>query len=112
MSSEDVLSIAIDNTQTLERYSRDINQEYIMQQDTSFQKIFGSAKDVYDYLRTVINEVVVDGNFLVFNYRHRNNRIKRIKIQLMREDIDRVELANLKMEKMQEPFTTQLNIVK
>jgi hypothetical protein len=83
-----------------------------MQQDTSFQKIFGSAKDVYDYLRTVINEVVVDENFLVFNYRHRNNRIKRIKIQLMREDIDRVELANLKMEKMQEPFTTQLHIVK
>jgi hypothetical protein len=41
MSSEDVLSIAVDNTQTLERYRRDINQEYIMQQDASFQRIFG-----------------------------------------------------------------------
>jgi hypothetical protein len=29
MSSEDVLSIAVDNNQTLERFSRDIDQEYI-----------------------------------------------------------------------------------
>jgi hypothetical protein len=79
MSSEEVLSIAVENTQTLERYSRDISQEYISQQDTSFQKIFEEPKDVIDYLRTGTNEVVVDGQFLVFNYRHRNNRVKRIK---------------------------------
>jgi hypothetical protein len=79
MSSEDVLSIAVEDTQTLERFSRDINQEYIMQQDTSFQRIFEEAKNIYDYLRTVINEVVIDGQFLIFNYRHRNNRVKRIK---------------------------------
>jgi hypothetical protein len=80
MTAEDILSIAVENTETLERYSRDINQEYISQQDTSFQRIFEEPKDVYDYLRTGTNEVVVDGQFLVFNYRHRNNRVKRIKI--------------------------------
>jgi hypothetical protein len=41
MSSEDVLSIVVDNTQTLERFSGDIKHEYIMQQDASFQRIFG-----------------------------------------------------------------------
>jgi hypothetical protein len=108
MSSEDILSIAVDNTRTLERYSRDIDHEYIMQQDASFQRIFEEVKDIYDYLKSVINEVVIDGQFLVFNYRHRNNRVKRIRIQLIKEDIDRVELTNRKMEKMQELFTAQL----
>jgi uncharacterized membrane protein len=79
-----------------------------MQQDASFQRIFEEAKDIYDYLKAAISSVVVDGQLLVFNYRHRNNRVKRIRIQLIREDIDRVELANLKMEKMQERFTAQL----
>jgi hypothetical protein len=108
MSSEDVLSVAVENTRTLERYSRDINPEYIMQQDASFQRIFGEVKDIYDYLKAEINEVVVDGQFLVFNYRHRNNRVKRIRIELIREDIDQMGLANLKMEKMDERLTVQL----
>jgi hypothetical protein len=108
MSSEDVLSVAVENTRTLERYSRDINNEYIMQQDASFQRIFREVKDIYDYLRTIVNAIVVDGQFLVFNFRHRNNRVKRIKIQLIREDIDQMGLANLKMEKMQERLTAQL----
>jgi hypothetical protein len=80
MSSEDVLSIAVDNTQTLERYSRDINYEYILQQDTSFQKSFKEAKDTYDRLKTEFNSVVVDGHFLVFNYRYSRSRVKRVKI--------------------------------
>jgi hypothetical protein len=84
MSSEDVLSIVVDNNQTLERFSGDINHKYISQQDASFQKIFGESKDVYDYLKAVIGSVVVDGQLLVFNYRHGNNRVKRIKIQLIR----------------------------
>jgi uncharacterized membrane protein len=108
MSSEEVLSIAVDNTRTLERYSRDIDYEYISQQDTFFQSVFEEVKDIYDYLKSVINEVVVDGQFLVFNYRHGNNRVKRIKIQLTSEGIDRVELVNRKMEKMQEQLTAQL----
>jgi hypothetical protein len=80
MSSEDVLSIAVENTQTLERYSRDINQEYISQQDTFFQEIFEEAKHIYNYLKAVINEVLVDGQFLVFNFRYGIIRVKRIKI--------------------------------
>jgi hypothetical protein len=92
----------------LERYIRDIDHEYILQQDTFFQGIFGEAKDIYDHLKAIVSEVVVDGQFLVFNYRHGNNRVKRIRIQLIGEGIDRVELANRKMEKMQENFTTQL----
>jgi peptidoglycan hydrolase CwlO-like protein len=55
-----------------------------------------------------MNTTVVDGQLLVFNYRHLNNRVKRIQIQLTKEDIDRVELTNRKMEKMQEQFTAQL----
>jgi predicted RNase H-like nuclease (RuvC/YqgF family) len=108
MSSEDVLSIAVEKTQTLERFSRGIDQEYISQQDTFFQSVFEGVKEIYDYLKAEINEVVVDGQFLVFNFRYGNNRVKRIKIQLIREDIDQMELANRKMEKMQERFTTQL----
>jgi hypothetical protein len=80
MSAEDVLSIAVENTQTLERYSRELSYEYIMQQDTFFQTVFEEAKNIYDYLKAEINEVVVDGQFLVFNYRHDNNRVKRIRI--------------------------------
>jgi hypothetical protein len=51
-----------------------------MQQDTFFQTVFEEAKNIYDYLKAEINEVLVDGQFLVFNYRHGNNRVKRIKI--------------------------------
>jgi hypothetical protein len=40
MSSEDTLSIAVENTETLEKYSRVINREYISQQDNFFQSIF------------------------------------------------------------------------
>jgi hypothetical protein len=72
-------AIAVENTQTLERYSRDINHEYIMQA-ASFQRIFEEAKEIYEYLKVVINEVIVDGQFLVFNFRLRNNRVKRIRI--------------------------------
>jgi hypothetical protein len=102
MSSEDVLSIAVDNTRTLERFSRDIDYEYISQQDAFFQTVFEEVSDIYDYLRTVVNEFVVEGELLVFNYRHGNNKVKKIKIQLIRKDIDRVELANRKIDKMQE----------
>jgi hypothetical protein len=48
-------AIAVENTQTLERYRRNINQEYISHQDASFQRIFGEAKHIYDYLKAVIN---------------------------------------------------------
>jgi hypothetical protein len=43
-------------------------------------RIFEEGKNIYDYLGTVINEVVVDGQFLVFNYRYSRSRVKRIKI--------------------------------
>jgi hypothetical protein len=72
----------------LERFSRDIDHEYISQQDAFFQTVFEEIKDIYDYLKTIINEAVVDGQLLVFNYRHGNNRVKRIRIQLIREDIN------------------------
>jgi hypothetical protein len=66
ISADDVLSIAVDNTQTLERYSRDIDQEYISQQDTFFQNVFEKTKDIYDYLKAEINEVVQP--FLLLDY--------------------------------------------
>jgi hypothetical protein len=108
MSSEDVLSIAVENTLTLERFSRDINREYISQQDTFFQSVFEGVKDIYEYLRNVVNEIVIEGELLLFDFRYGNNKVKRIGIQLIREDINEVELANRKMEKMQENFTAQL----
>jgi hypothetical protein len=88
MSAEDVLSIAVKNTETLEKYNRAINQEYILQQDTFFQGVFEGAEDVYDYLKTSFNEIVVKGNILLFNYEYGKNKLRRISIQLLREAID------------------------
>jgi hypothetical protein len=91
MSSDDILSIAVEDTRTLERYSRGINQEYIMQQDTSFQRIFEEPKDIYDYLKAspslyltvdsikAVDSTAVDREFLVFNYRYSRSRVKRIR---------------------------------
>jgi hypothetical protein len=109
MTSEDVLSIAVENTKTLERYNRTINPEYILQQDHFFQSVFEGAQDVYDDLKAVGNEIVVEEEALLFNYFYGNNKkVRRISIQLLREDIDRVELAHLKADKMKEHFTAQL----
>jgi hypothetical protein len=105
MASKDVLSIAVENTETLEKYSRTINPEYISQQDPFFQSVFEGAQDVYEYLRAVGNEIVVEEEALLFSYLYGNNKTtKRISIQLLREDIDRVELAHLKADKMKEHF--------
>jgi hypothetical protein len=40
MSSEDTLSITVENTQTLDRYHRTVDREYISQQDAFFQGVF------------------------------------------------------------------------
>jgi hypothetical protein len=40
MSSEDTLSITVENTETLEKYSRSIDGKYISQQDNFFQANF------------------------------------------------------------------------
>jgi hypothetical protein len=107
MSAEDVLSIAVENTETLEKYNRVINREYISQQDTFFQANFEEVQDVYDYLNTSFNEIVLEGDILLFNYRY-GNKVKRISIQLLRETIDPVEFAHLKADKMKEHFTALL----
>jgi hypothetical protein len=109
MASENMLSVAVENTETLEKYNRTINPEYISQQDPFFQSVLEGAQDVYDYLRALGNEIVVEKEALLFSYRYGNNKkVKRISIQLLREDIDRVELAHLKADKMKEHFTAQL----
>jgi hypothetical protein len=108
MSAEDVLSIAVENTETFEKYNRVINREYISQQDPFFQTIFEGAEDVYDFLKASFNEIVVEGDILLFNYRHGNNKVKRISIQLLREAMDPVEFAHLKADKMKEHFTALL----
>jgi hypothetical protein len=61
MSSEDTLSIAVENTQTLERYNLSIDHDYISQQGIFFQANFEGAQYVYDYLKTSFNEIVVEG---------------------------------------------------
>jgi hypothetical protein len=108
MSAEDVLSIAVENTETLEKYSRSINREYISQQDIFFQANFEEVQDVYDYLKISFNEIVIEGDILLFNYRYGNNKVKRISIQLLRETMDPVEFAHLKADKMKEHFTALL----
>jgi hypothetical protein len=108
MSAEDVLSIAVENTETLEKYNRVINREYISQQDNFFQANFEGAQYVYDYLKTSFNEIVVEGDTLLFNYEYGKNKVNRISIQLLREAIDPVEFAHLKADKMKEHFTAQL----
>jgi hypothetical protein len=109
MSSKDVLSIAVENSETLEKYNQTINREYISQQDPFFQSVFERAQDVYDYLRVVSNEIVIEEEVLLFNFLYGNNKkVRRISIQLLRGDIDRVELAHLKADKMKELFTAQL----
>jgi uncharacterized protein YtpQ (UPF0354 family) len=96
MSAEDVLSIAVENTETLERYSRAINREYISQQEPSFQAVFKGASDVYDYLKTSFHKIVVNGDALYFNHDNGNCRVRRINIQLLREIREPVELEHLK----------------
>jgi hypothetical protein len=108
MSSEDTLSIAVENTENLEKYNRAINREYISQQDNFFQANFEEAQDVYDYLKISFNEIVIEGDTLFFNYEYGKNKVKRINIQLLRETIDRVEFAHLKADKMREHFTALL----
>jgi folate-dependent tRNA-U54 methylase TrmFO/GidA len=108
MSSEDTLSVAVENSHTLQKYSQSINREYISQQDTFFQSVFEEALDIYDYLRTIINEIVIEGELLLFDYRYGKSKVKRISIQLLKEDIDPVEQAHLRAEKMREHFTAQL----
>jgi hypothetical protein len=95
MSSEDTLSIAVENTQTLNRYSRAIDREYISQQDTFFQSVFEKAQYVYDYLKTSFNEIIVEGDSLLFNYEIGKNRFRRISIQLLREAREPAEFAHL-----------------
>jgi hypothetical protein len=56
----------------------------------------------------VINEIVIEGELLLFDYRYGKGKVKRISIQLLKEDIDPVEQAHLKVEKMREHFTAQL----
>jgi hypothetical protein len=108
MSSEDTLSIAAENTETLEKYNRVIDREYISQQDAFFQANFEEVQDVYDYLKISFNEIVVEGDTLLFNYEYGKNKIKRISIHLLRETIDPVEFAHLKADKMKEHFTALL----
>jgi hypothetical protein len=109
MSAEDVLSIAVENTETFEKYSRVINREYISQQDPFFQSIFEGAEDVYDCLKVSFNQILIEGEFLLLDYEHgKNKRIKRISIQLMRETMDPIEFAHLKADKMKEHFTALL----
>jgi hypothetical protein len=108
MSAEDVLSIEVENTETLEKYNRIIDREYISQQDPFFQVNFEEAQYVYDYLKASINEIVVEGDTLLFNYEFGKNRVRRISIQLLRETIDPVEFAHLKADKMKEHFTALL----
>jgi hypothetical protein len=109
MAAEDVLSIAVENTETLEKYSRVINREYISQQDIFFQANFEGAQDVCDNLKISFNEIVIEGDTLLFNYMYGNNKkVRIIRIQLLREAIDRAEFAHLKADKMKEHFTAQL----
>jgi transcriptional accessory protein Tex/SPT6 len=79
-----------------------------LQQDPFFQINFEEAQYVYDYLKASINEIVVEGDTLFFNYEYGKNRVRRISIQLLREAIDPVEFAHLKTQKMTEHFTAQL----
>jgi hypothetical protein len=108
MSSEDTLSIAVENTETLEKFNRSVDREYVSQQDIFFQANFEGAEDVYDYLKISFNEIVVEGDILFFNYEYGKNKVKRISIQLLRETIDPVEFAHLKADKMKEHFTALL----
>jgi hypothetical protein len=109
MSAEDTLSIAVENTQTLEKFNRAINREYISQQDTFFQGVFEGAEDVYDCLKASFSQIVIKGEFLIFDMEYgKNKRVKRISIQLLRETMDPIEFAHLKAEKMKEHFTAQL----
>jgi hypothetical protein len=50
----------------------------------------------------------MEGDTLLFNYEFSKNRVKRIRIQLLRETIDPVEFAHLKADKMREHFTALL----
>jgi hypothetical protein len=108
MSAEDVLSIAVENTETFEKYNRVINREYISQQDPFFQGVFEGAEDVYDFLKASFSKILIDGEFLLFDMEYGNKKIKRISIQLLREAIDPVEFAHLKADKMKEHFTALL----
>jgi hypothetical protein len=109
MSAEDTLSIAVENTETLDRYNRAINCEFISQQDNFFQCVFERAGDVYDCLKASLSQILIEGEFLIFDMEYgKNKRVKRISIQLLRETMDPVEFAHLKADKMKEHFTAQL----
>jgi hypothetical protein len=108
MCSEDMLSIAVENTHSFEKYSRTIDHEYISQQENFFQTVFERVQDIYDYLTASIHEIVIEGEILFFDYEYGKNKVRRISIQLVKEEVDRVELAHLKVERMEKHFTTQL----
>jgi hypothetical protein len=109
MSSEDTLSIVVENTENLEKYSCAINREYILQQEPFFQSIFEGAKDVYDCLKDSFSQILIEGEFILLDYRHEdNNRVRRISIQLFSEATDRIEFSHLNADKMKKHFTAQL----
>ena len=106
---EKELEIRVLDNETLHKFHATIGDQFFGNQNQFFTSYFESPEDVFTHLTENFSQVVLENGVLRFNYTiGKKQQVKEVVVELVKEEVDDNSLAHLKIAKMKEHFTAQI----